>query len=241
MALLPQQLVAHRGHRHPFPENSLLAILDAIAAGAVNIEFDIQLTHDQVPVLYHDLSMVRLSGLEQLITQITAAELGTAYGVEAERLGQRFSRNPIALLTDLVPIIQRNPGITFFLEIKEESLDTFGVDCCLQALVSAFLTLPKNLCLISFDEPAVTQAKTYGFTQTALVFRDWPRRNQLLAQTHADMGFINYQRIPDVETITADKPILVYEVATPELAQQLLQRGAAAVETFCIRQLLDYL
>ena len=37
--------VAHRGWRQRYPENTLLALREAVLAGAVNIELDLSLIH----------------------------------------------------------------------------------------------------------------------------------------------------------------------------------------------------
>ena len=53
---------AHRGlfdNRTNAPENSVNAIRKAVEAG-YGIEFDIQLTKDDVPVVFHDASLKRM-------------------------------------------------------------------------------------------------------------------------------------------------------------------------------------
>ncbi|KIO78735.1 hypothetical protein TH53_01120 [Pedobacter lusitanus] len=53
------QIVAHRGGKNDFPENTLLAFNNALQKGADAVEMDIQVSKDSVPVLYHpnDLSV----------------------------------------------------------------------------------------------------------------------------------------------------------------------------------------
>ncbi len=240
MKIAPEQLVAHRGHQDQFPENSILAILDAIAAGAKNIEFDIQYTKDGHIALYHDETMQRISDVEHKITELTKDELKQYSAKEPKRLARRFVHNPIEYLDQLLPIIKKHDDITFFIEMKEESINHFGDDFCFSNLKLLLVDeIPENLILISFDLNAVRRAKEEGFTKTALVFRDWQKRDELLKESSADYGFINYTRIPPRQPITASKPIMVYEVRYPLIANQLLERGAAAVETFCIRALLS--
>ncbi|MGF1546037.1 MAG: glycerophosphodiester phosphodiesterase family protein, partial [Thiotrichales bacterium] len=53
-------LVAHRGYALRYPENTLPAIEAALAAGARYVEIDVQLSADQVPVLFHDRSLMRM-------------------------------------------------------------------------------------------------------------------------------------------------------------------------------------
>jgi len=52
-------VVAHRGDRQNYPENSLEGILSAIMLGADVVEIDVRLTKDNVMVLMHDDSLAR--------------------------------------------------------------------------------------------------------------------------------------------------------------------------------------
>ena len=47
------QIVAHRGYRAKFPENTMLAFKNAVTAGAHGVETDVHLTKDNVVVLSH--------------------------------------------------------------------------------------------------------------------------------------------------------------------------------------------
>lgn len=47
-------LSAHRGNRAEFHENSLSALMTALETGASSVEFDVHLTKDGIPVIYHD-------------------------------------------------------------------------------------------------------------------------------------------------------------------------------------------
>src|SRR5579863_9990648 len=84
-------LVAHRGYPARYPENTLLGIQAAVAAGARWFEFDVQLSKDQVPYLCHDDSLARTAGLERRIMDLSAAELAQVDVGEARRFGSRFA------------------------------------------------------------------------------------------------------------------------------------------------------
>jgi glycerophosphoryl diester phosphodiesterase len=47
------ELVAHRGVADGAPENTLPAFWKAIELGADAVEFDVRLTRDHEPVIYH--------------------------------------------------------------------------------------------------------------------------------------------------------------------------------------------
>jgi len=68
---------AHRGlfnNQTDAPENSLNAIRKAVEAG-YGIEFDIQLTKDDIPVIFHDASLKRMCGVDGKIWDYTLEEL----------------------------------------------------------------------------------------------------------------------------------------------------------------------
>lgn len=74
----PPHLIAHRGWSSTFPENSLAALAAGVTAGADEIEFDLRLTKDLVPVLCHDETVDRVSGLSGPVRSFTSAELAEA-------------------------------------------------------------------------------------------------------------------------------------------------------------------
>ncbi len=66
---------AHRGLAIDAPENTLLAFLRALSAGATHIETDVHASLDGVAVVSHDPDLVRLTGRNVRIEQLTMAEL----------------------------------------------------------------------------------------------------------------------------------------------------------------------
>ncbi len=68
-------IVAHRGASGYEPENTLAAVHLAADQQADGIEFDVQLTADGVPVLFHDFTVDRMTDGSGLITSKTLAEL----------------------------------------------------------------------------------------------------------------------------------------------------------------------
>lgn len=52
-------LIAHRGASQLTPENTLAALKKAAACGAVSVEFDVQLTSDRQPIIFHDDTLGR--------------------------------------------------------------------------------------------------------------------------------------------------------------------------------------
>ena len=68
---------AHRGlfnNDSDAPENSLNAMRKAVEAG-YGIEFDVQLSKDDVPVIFHDASLKRMCGVDGKVWDYTLEEL----------------------------------------------------------------------------------------------------------------------------------------------------------------------
>lgn len=69
------RVIAHRGLAIDAPENTLLAFLKALSAGATHIETDVHASADGVAVISHDADLKRLVGREVRVDQLTMAEL----------------------------------------------------------------------------------------------------------------------------------------------------------------------
>lgn len=70
-------LYAHRGFHNNesiAPENSLSAFQFAVEHG-YGIELDIQLSKDQVPVVFHDYTLTRMCNVEKRVDELTLEEL----------------------------------------------------------------------------------------------------------------------------------------------------------------------
>ncbi|WP_404313358.1 glycerophosphodiester phosphodiesterase [Agrococcus terreus] len=78
---LPPRVLAHRGLAVDAPENSMLAFVHAMDAGASYLETDVHATADGVAVLAHDPSLDRVAGrdltIETMLWQdLAAVDLG---------------------------------------------------------------------------------------------------------------------------------------------------------------------
>ena len=72
------RVIAHRGASAHAPENTLPAFRKALALGAREVELDVQLSRDRVPVLFHDKRLGKKTNLEGAVRDHTAADLTRA-------------------------------------------------------------------------------------------------------------------------------------------------------------------
>ncbi len=69
------EIIAHRGYSARFPENTVPALLGALAWGCGSLEWDIRFAADGIPVLFHDETLERTSNGSGLLSRLTSAEL----------------------------------------------------------------------------------------------------------------------------------------------------------------------
>lgn len=134
------KIIGHRGARGLETENTLESIKRALGLGVDGVEFDVWTTKDGVPVLHHDENLIRMTGKNKRIPEITWDEL--------KKIRTRDSKSiPTAKeVTDLV-------GAKLFLfEIKDRHL-TKGVLALLQQLEG------REFTVTSFEWPALLELK----------------------------------------------------------------------------------
>ena len=104
---------AHRGlhdNAGDAPENSMAAFRKAVEAG-LGMELDVQMTKDNVPIIFHDFKMDRICGVEGKIKDHTYEEL------QAYTLCQ--SKERIPKFTDLLDMVDGQ--VPLIIEIKAET------------------------------------------------------------------------------------------------------------------------
>jgi len=68
-------VIAHRGFRLVFPENTIPAIVGAFDRSAHGVEIDLRLTGDGVPVVMHDATVDRTTNGSGAVAAMTAAQI----------------------------------------------------------------------------------------------------------------------------------------------------------------------
>ncbi|HUF75045.1 MAG TPA: glycerophosphodiester phosphodiesterase family protein [Longimicrobiales bacterium] len=102
------EIIAHRGYSAVAPENTLAAIAVAIAAGADAVEFDVHVTRDGVPVLFHDGTLDRTTdGCGPLSARSYEELLELDAG---SWFGAAFAGEPVPSLEDVLARLAGRPG-----------------------------------------------------------------------------------------------------------------------------------
>lgn len=237
--MLTNRLVAHRGYQRRYPENTLLAYREAIAAGARAIETDVLLSADLLPVLYHDATLTRVSGRRGRIDRLTLAQLLALPAHEPRRFGATFADNRITPLTALVELLAANPDVTAYIEVKGEALAFAGIDTCYRAIAAVLAPVAAQCVLMSFAHDVVAHARERGWQRCGLVLDRWrDHASAELAALRPEALFCDYRKVPTRADLGDIEPELVlYEIDRVDLALEWFERGADRIETFAIGEL----
>lgn len=149
-------VLGHRGYRAKFPENTLLAFREALAAGADGIECDLQKSADGRYVVIHDPRTGR----------VAAADLDVHRSGLEELLALDFGRGEkMATLEEMLGSL---PSGTYLdLELKEETLREEDCEPIMKIVDSAF---PRaSLMISSFDPRLLVPFRARGYTVGFLV------------------------------------------------------------------------
>jgi glycerophosphoryl diester phosphodiesterase len=148
-------VVAHRGHRAAYPEQTLPAFAAAIDLGCRAIEADLQLTRDGRLVMMHDLTVDRTTDGHGPVAAATLAEL------EALDAGAwfdpRFAGTRIPTVEDLLDLAIP-AGVTLCLEVKGSTEAAPGVAVALVGLLRE-RDLLDRVFVSSFDHAALGAAR----------------------------------------------------------------------------------
>lgn len=229
------EIVAHRGWATRYPENTMAAIRGALDAGARCVEFDVQLSRDGVPVVIHDPTLERTAGRPECVMDLDWPELA------AIDVGPAPAPERLSSLADMARALAAYPASTVFVELKRESIDRFGVDNAVTAVLAAIAPIGERCVLTSFDDVALAAGRTRGAAAIAWVLERYDEDSLERARTLApDYLFCNHRKLPE-----DDRPLpaggwrwVIYEVTTLELARALGARGVGMIETMATGEML---
>ena len=241
MARIPQ-VIAHRGYGQHYPENTLPALEAALRAGADGVELDVQLTRDGVPVVFHDADLLRTTGEHGNIFDRELADLRGLSAGEPQRLGDAFVGTPIPTLAEAADMLRRYPDARVFVEIKRDSIPHHQIPQAVSAVLDSCRGLGHQLVVISFDEGVLREARSLEpGVAIGWVLAGWGtaalERAELLEPEYL---FCSHRRLPAAPAALWPGPWrwVIYEINDPYAAQALAERGAHAIETIAVEQMV---
>ena len=133
----------------------MLAFERALDLGADGAEFDVQLTKDGIPVVFHDESLLRITGEDRLIKDLTLSEL-KQYDLSYKFAGQCPVQR-IPTLEEYFALVQNRAFFTI-LEFKTAIFEYDGIEQKVIDMIRAF-GLSERIVLSSFNHYTLLRCK----------------------------------------------------------------------------------
>jgi glycerophosphoryl diester phosphodiesterase len=234
-------LIAHRGASERFPENTLIAYQTAIHAGCQHVELDVQLSSDHVPILHHDQDLERITGVAGDITQLSADEVLKRTASYPAKFGTEFVDNRLIKLADFAEVMAVEEQVTFFVEIKRQSVEQFGADLVAGRVLEAISPIYAQSVVISFNAEVLHAVRTKDASiPIGLVLRQYDEEHHEIARSlRPEYLFCKTLRVPEDRRVwPGDWKWALYNTDTVEEALDFYQSGFDLLETNRIVDLL---
>jgi glycerophosphoryl diester phosphodiesterase len=234
MNLKLPKIIGHRGAAAYAPENTLEGIHTAADMGVEWVEFDVKLTKDQVPILFHDETLERTTGAAGNVADMTFEDIRS---LEAGSwFGDSFAGIKIPTLEEAVEVLlERNLGLN--LEIKpcpgrEKETAEVALD-----ILSQIWDDHDRLLISSFQHVSLETAMDVAsdWHRGFLLPKEWPPNWRELAK-YLKASTINingntctHDMVEDI--IELELPILAYTINDPDRARILQGWGVDAFFT----------
>ena len=226
---LTQWEYAHRGlHSHGVPENSRAAAEGAIARG-MGIECDIQMSRDNVPLVFHDWELERLTKERGKVALRPADELCR---IALQETGQTLWR--LAELLDLVA-----GRVPILVEVKAQPHLAIAEPCI--AIAAALSGYAGPVAVMSFDlrvgewfakhAPELTRGLVITDTLDHGYRSAW-RAPHVLERAAPDFLASDVRDIPNALTALwreSGRPLLTWTVRSPDTRQRGLAHADALI------------
>jgi glycerophosphoryl diester phosphodiesterase len=237
----PTRVIAHRGFSGHAPENTLVAIRQAIEVGADMVEIDVTVTSDGHVILLHDETLDRTTDGQGLPTEKTLDEIRRLDA--GSWFGPDYAGEKIPTLSEALETVKDR--ILINIEIKSEAVEHEVVPKVAalivehgmldRVVVSSFS--PEALRLMKITDPAVITATL--FNKELHTDRD-PLEIIMEVGSH---GFnISGKRLTAEMVERCHKhgiPVAVYTVNEPSEMRRLMELGVDAVFTDYPDQMLE--
>lgn len=118
--------IAHRGASGTTPENTLVAVREAIRLRADSVEVDVQRSADGELILFHDMTLERTTDVEEVFPERFPYRVGDFTLAELKQLdagswfSAEFAGERIPTLGESLPVLRGRAGL--LLEIKDPAL-----------------------------------------------------------------------------------------------------------------------
>lgn len=242
MKYLPQ-IIGHRGACAYAPENTLSAIHTAADLGTDWVEFDVKLTADSVPVLFHDDTLERTTNGSGAMKDISLTDLKNLNA--GSWFADSFADEGVPTLEEAIEVcIDRGLGLN--LELKpcpgrEVETAEIALD-----MLSRYWDDHQRIIISSFSQVSLETAQHVAGDWSRALLVDGIETNTLELAKHLAVQCVNLNGNHDDLTQEAVEAIidegynvLAYTINDPDHARRLIAMGVDGVFSDCPDQIRD--
>lgn len=230
---MKNRLIAHRGDMTSYPENTMIAIESALDLGLSYIEIDIQLSKDHVPMVIHDDSLLRTTGINKNICELSVEEIATYLVNDSVQDISKPELLHIPTLDTVVEKLNNHSDVTLFVEIKRQSIEIFGLNTVVDAVLKVLKPASFKVVIISFVAEVISYLKTNTQYSLGWAVKEYNHAHQQQAQQlKPDYLFCNINKIDQPSSLWPGPwQWALYDVRDSVLASELLMQGIPLIET----------
>ena len=225
-----------------YPENTWPALHAALEAGADFIEFDLQMNADLEFIVIHDADFQRTSGVQQ---SVFTADTNLCRGLSVhhpQRFGEAFNPLKVSLLGEILELTALYPKATALVEIKSQSLEHWGLERVMAALLKQLEPFQEQCVLITFSAAAIEYTQQHSALRTGWVFEEYDETHRAQAAIlKPDYLMTDYELIPEGQAPWPEfARWMLYDIVDTEIALRYSQMGVELIETADIAGLKQF-
>ena len=238
------KLIAHRGYSGRYPENTLLSYEAAYTHGARLMEIDLQMTSDVESVLHHDVSLKRMAGVDLDVRETSTSNFKALKAGYSERFTGEFADNTFTTFDEFCQWLVKYPEVTVFVELKQESIDYFGLEVFMDDVYRRLTTNGvENQCvIISFNYKILEYSRKLSTVPIGWVLPKWNDTFKGIAERlNPEYLFSGTHILPeqDSEIWSGTWQWAIYNLDDVTSAINMANRGIPFLETNQIGTLLS--
>lgn len=230
-------VVAHRGSRYLWPENTMTAFSGAVATGASQVETDLRVTADGIVVCIHDATVDRTTDGSGRVAQLRFSEIRSLDGGYRHRGPDGFSFRGRGIgVPPLAELASSFPDLELVLDVKDGAV--------IPGLLGLFAThnLYDRAVVGSFREGWLRDIRRMsgGRIRTSVGargLRRWlaaPRSRPAADALHVPFQYMGVRVVDDRLMTAASRvgvPVFVWTVNQPAEMRRLVDFGVTGIVT----------
>jgi glycerophosphoryl diester phosphodiesterase len=161
---------------------------------------------------------------------------------EPDRFSLAFFNQHIPRLQDIIELLNKFPHVTAFVEIKEDTLNHYGINSVMDDLFTSLDAVQSQCVIISFDDKAIEYTQHNSNYHTGWVLHNYDdSSHERASELKPDYLIVNHRKLPnDSDPWQGDWQWMVYDVTDPELALHYASHNIDFIESRDICTLFEH-